>query len=78
MAQCDNAFCSSETVESESIALAGRTFCCVACADAWHAQNEALADAASSFSQHKRARTPTRMTAAARRLGAYPDETALR
>ena len=43
---CDNVFCSSEVIEFEYIALAGRRFCCLACADAWRQQNEALAEAA--------------------------------
>ena len=43
---CDNVFCSGEVIEFEYIALAGRKFCCVACADAWHQQNEALTEAA--------------------------------
>ena len=46
MVLCDNVFCSGEAVEFEYITLAGRRFCCVACADAWHQQNEVLAEAA--------------------------------
>ena len=46
MVLCDNVFCSGEVIEFEYITLAGRRFCCVACADAWHQQNEALAEAA--------------------------------
>jgi hypothetical protein len=46
MVLCDNVFCSSEVIEFEYIALAGRKFCCVACSDAWRQQNEALAEAA--------------------------------
>ncbi len=78
MAQCDNAFCSSETIEFEYIVRAGRKFCCVACADAWYQQNEALADAASPFRERRNVRTTTRMTTAALRLGGRSDETALR
>jgi hypothetical protein len=47
MVLCDNVFCSGEVIEFEYITLAGRRFCCVACADAWHEQNEVLAEAAS-------------------------------
>jgi hypothetical protein len=46
MVLCDNVFCSGEVVEFEYITLAGRRFCCVACADAWRQQNEVLAEAA--------------------------------
>jgi hypothetical protein len=46
MVLCDNVFCSGEVIEFEYITLAGRRFCCVACADAWHQQNEALEEAA--------------------------------
>lgn len=49
MVLCDNAFCSGEVIEFEYVALAGRKFCCVACADAWRQQNEALAEAATPF-----------------------------
>ena len=47
MVLCDNVFCSGEVIELEYVALAGRKFCCLACADAWEQQNAALADAAS-------------------------------
>ena len=46
MVLCDNVFCSGEVIEFEYITLAGRRFCCVACADAWYQQNEALAESA--------------------------------
>ena len=46
MVLCDNVFCSGEIVEFEYVPLAGRKFCCVACAEAWRQQNEAFAAAA--------------------------------
>ncbi len=46
MVLCDNVFCTGETVEFEYITIAGRKFCCVACADDWYQQNEVLAEAA--------------------------------
>ncbi len=60
MVLCDNVFCSSETVEFEYITLAGRRFCCVACADAWHQQNEVLAEAATPFREPARSREERR------------------
>ena len=63
MVLCDNVFCSGETIEFEYITLAGRRFCCVACADAWHQQNEALVEAATplreslSSGEERRGRT---------------------
>jgi hypothetical protein len=49
MVLCDNVFCASETIEFEYVMLAGRRFCCIACAEDWHHQNEVLAEAASPF-----------------------------
>lgn len=49
MVRCDNVFCASEAVEFEYVMLAGRRFCCIACAEDWHHQNEVLAEAASPF-----------------------------
>ncbi len=45
MVLCDNVFCSGEVVEFEYVTLAGRRFCCVACAEAWSQQNEVLTEA---------------------------------
>ena len=60
MVLCDNVFCSGEVIEFEYITLAGRRFCCVACADAWHQQNEVLAEAATplreAFKEERRGR----------------------
>ena len=44
MVLCDNVFCSNETIEFEYVTLAGRRFCCVACAEDWYQQNEVLAE----------------------------------
>lgn len=49
MVLCDNVFCEGETVEFEYVMLAGRRFCCIACAEDWHHQNEVLVEAASAF-----------------------------
>jgi hypothetical protein len=49
MALCDNAFCTVEIVGFEYIATAGRKFCCIACAENWRRQNEALINAAEPF-----------------------------
>jgi hypothetical protein len=49
MVLCDNVFCEGVTVEFEYVMLAGRRFCCVACAEDWHHQNEVLVEAASAF-----------------------------
>jgi hypothetical protein len=46
---CDNAFCSNEIKECDSIALAGQQFCCSACAEDWQRQNEALIEMAAPF-----------------------------
>jgi len=54
MVLCDNVFCSGEVIEFEYIATAGRKFCCVACSDAWHQQNEALSQAARPFREASR------------------------
>ncbi len=60
MVLCDNVFCSGETVEFEYVTLAGRRFCCVACADAWHQQNEALAEAATPVRESSSSRNERR------------------
>jgi hypothetical protein len=49
MVLCDNVFCAGETIEFEYVTLAGRRFCCIACAEDWHHQNEVLAEAAAPF-----------------------------
>jgi hypothetical protein len=49
MVLCDNAFCSYEVSESDGLLFAGRRFCCVACAEDWERQNEALNEAAEAF-----------------------------
>jgi len=49
MALCDNAFCSGEIADCGHIAMAGRKFCCLVCADDWRRQNDALIDAAAPF-----------------------------
>jgi hypothetical protein len=49
MVLCDNVFCEGVTVEFEYVMLAGRRFCCVACAEDWHHQNEVLVEAGSAF-----------------------------
>jgi hypothetical protein len=46
MAFCDNVFCTHQVKDSESVSLAGRKFCCAACAEDWYRQNEALAEPA--------------------------------
>ncbi|MFZ1110505.1 MAG: hypothetical protein WAN43_19435 [Rhodomicrobium sp.] len=51
MAFCDNVFCSNHVRESESVPLAGRKFCCEACAEDWYRQNEALAEPAPHAAQ---------------------------
>jgi hypothetical protein len=38
---CENAFCACETVESEYVSVAGRRFCCIACAEDWVRHNAA-------------------------------------
>ena len=60
MVLCENVFCSGEVVEFEYVALAGRKFCCLACADAWQQQNEAFADAASPLRDASAAREERR------------------
>jgi hypothetical protein len=67
MVLCDNVFCSEEVVEFEYIALAGRRFCCVACADAWRQQNEALAAAATPLRDSSKDERRGRNTFASRR-----------
>ncbi|MBJ7533642.1 hypothetical protein JDN40_05940 [Rhodomicrobium vannielii ATCC 17100] len=42
---CENAFCASETVESEYVSVAGRRFCCIAYAEDWVRHNGALVEA---------------------------------
>ncbi len=49
MTLCDNAFCTVEIAGFEYIATAGRKFCCIACAEDWRRQNEALINAAEPF-----------------------------
>lgn len=49
MVLCDNVFCTEQAVEFEYVMLAGRRFCCLACAEDWQHQNEVLAEAASPF-----------------------------
>ncbi len=56
MTLCDNAFCTVEIVECGYIAKAGRKFCCIACAENWRQQNEALTDAAAPFHSPPRRR----------------------
>jgi hypothetical protein len=46
MAFCDNVFCTGDVSEHDHVALAGRKFCSVACAEDWYRQNEALAEPA--------------------------------
>ncbi|KAI94547.1 hypothetical protein T281_10305 [Rhodomicrobium udaipurense JA643] len=41
---CENAFCACETVESEHVSVAGRRFCCIACAEDWARHNGALVE----------------------------------
>ena len=57
MVHCDNVFCTAEIIDFEYVPLAGRKFCCVACADAWHQQNEALTEAAMPFRDSTTSRT---------------------
>ena len=45
MVLCNNEFCSGEIIDFEYISLAGRSFCCIACAEDWRSKNEALAGA---------------------------------
>ena len=49
MALCENAFCTSKIEEFEYVVEASRKFCCVACAEDWLRQNEALVEAAEPF-----------------------------
>jgi hypothetical protein len=51
MAFCDNVFCTNQVHESECVPLAGRKFCCAACAEDWYRQNEALAEPATHDGQ---------------------------
>ncbi len=67
MALCDNVFCSEPVQEFEYVILAGRKFCCIACAEDWHRQNEALAEAASPFHSHAKEQKPKPITAAGNR-----------
>ncbi len=67
MVLCDNVFCSGEVVEFEYITLAGRRFCCVACADDWYQQNEALAEAATPLRELSKDERRGRNTFASRR-----------
>jgi len=49
---CDNVFCAGEIIDFEYVSVAGRSFCCIACADDWNRQNEALEEAADPFRDH--------------------------
>jgi hypothetical protein len=49
MALCDNAFCTEEVADCGHIVMAGRKFCCLACAGDWRRQNDALIEAAAPF-----------------------------
>jgi hypothetical protein len=67
MVLCDNVFCSGEVIEFEYVTLAGRRFCCVACADAWHQQNEVLAEAAMPLHETSKKEPRGRITIGSRR-----------
>ncbi len=49
MVLCENAYCGNQVVELEYVEVAARRFCCIACAEDWERQNEALISAASPF-----------------------------
>ncbi len=68
MVLCDNVFCTGETVEFEYITIAGRKFCCVACADDWYQQNEVLAEAATPLRKKSRAAAEASKASAERSL----------
>lgn len=63
MALCDNAFCTEEIADCGHIAVAGRKFCCLACADDWRRQNDALTEAGAPFSLPARENNPTGLRA---------------
>jgi polyferredoxin len=67
MVLCDNVFCSGEVIEFEYITIAGRRFCCVACAEAWYQQNEVLAEAAMPLHETSKKEPRGRITIAPRR-----------
>jgi hypothetical protein len=49
MVLCENAYCVEEIAECSYTELGGRKFCCIACAEDWKRQNEALIEAAEPF-----------------------------
>jgi hypothetical protein len=49
MVLCDNALCTEEIADCGHVVMAGRKFCCLACADGWRRQNDALIEAGAPF-----------------------------